>query len=339
MRPPLRSRAGARVCARLLLPLVLASMLAAGTASGADRWAILVTGIAGDPDLQKEFLGWSKELHGILTGQLHYAKDHVYVLFDEPEKDPGLIKYKSTRENLEKVCKELAARASKEDQVFVFIAGHGNFDSKGYKLNLPGPDPTSEELAAMLYSVPASSFVVVNTTTCSGGSVAALSGKGKIVLSATRSGQEKNQTHLGAFFVEAFKGAAADADHNGRVSLLEAFNYATRKVEEHYTREGNLQTEHAVLDDDGDGTGHPKPGPDNGDGLFARTTYLDGGAERVGAALSAEEKGMTAEAQELEKQIEALKYAKASMPEAEYEKKLEGLLLKLAQINAKLRKK
>ncbi|PYV18967.1 MAG: hypothetical protein DMG07_02845 [Acidobacteria bacterium] len=324
---------------RIAPRVVLAWLMAAGAASAADRWAILLTGLSGDAELQTQFLGWTKDLYATLTGPLEYPKDHVYVLFDDPAKDPALIAYKSTRENLEKVCKELANRAGKEDQVFVFIAGHGTFDSRGYKLSLPGPDPGAEELAAMLYSIPARSFVVCNTTTASGASVAALAGKGKVVLAATRSGQEKNQTHLGEFFVEAFKGTAADADHNGRVSILEAFNYATRKVEEHYARQGSLRTEHAVLDDDGDGAAHPDPGPQNGDGLLARTTYLDPGAQRAGGKAGAEEKALSADAQDLEKQIEALKYAKASMPEAQYEQELEALLVKLAEVNARLKKK
>jgi hypothetical protein len=320
-----------------VLPLVFVATLGAASVSAAERWAVLITGISGDPDLQKEYLAWNRSLYSTLSGPLGFAKERIVVLFEDTAPDPAIIRYKSTRENLEKVCRDLSGRVRREDLVFVFIAGHGNFDGKIYKLNLPGPDPTAEELADMLYGIPAERFVVVNTTTASGGSVAALARKGKVLLSATKSGQEKNQTHLGKYFVEALAGGDADADKNGRVSILEAFNYAVRKVEEFYSKEGNLQTEHAVLEDDGDGTPHTKPGPDNGDGFLARTTYLDGGASREAARLAPEQAQQAREAQELETQIEALKYAKASMAEAEYEKKLEALLLRLAQVNAKLK--
>jgi len=189
----------------------------------------------------------------------------------------------------------------------------------------------------MLYSIPAQRFVVINATNCSGGSIPALSGNGKIVITATKSGMEKNQTHMGQYFIEAFKNKAADSDKNGRVSIIEAFSYASQKVESYYGSEGNLQTEHSVLDDNGDAQAQSKPSPENGEGFLARTTFLDLEATvSAGEKLTPEQQKLKLEAQELEKQIEALKYSKSRMAEADYEKKLEDLLLKLAKINAKL---
>jgi hypothetical protein len=311
----------------------------ASASDGPRHWAILVSGVSGDPELQEHFLKLTRDFRTSLEGSLQFPRNQIVVLFDDPAKDPELIQHQSSRENLEKVSRDLAGRVGKDDLVFVFIMGHGNFDSKGYKLNLPGPDPTAEELALILYAIPAQRFVVVNTTTCSGGSISALAKKGKIIVTATKSGQEKNQTHMAQFFVEAFKEGNADVDKNGRVSVLEAFTYATRKVEEYYNKEGNIQTEHPVLEDSGDGKPNAQPGPENGEGLLARTTYLDSRLPSAAKGKTSSEEGALAlEAQALEKQIEALKYTKGEMPEAEYEKKLEALLIKLAQINAKLRK-
>ena len=323
----------------LLLCLWIAMAASAGASDGPRQWAILVTGVSGDPELQAHFLKLTREFRSYLEGPLQFPRSQVVVLFDDPAKDPELIQYQSNRENLAKVCHDLAGRVGKDDLVLVFIMGHGNFDSRGYKLNLPGPDPTADELGRMLNVIPAHRLVVVNTTTCSGGSIPALAKKGTIVVTATKSGQEKNQTHMAEFFVEAFKDGNADVDKNGRVSVLEAFTYATRKVEEYYSKEGNLQTEHPVLEDSGDGKASAKPGPEDGEGLLARTTYLGSGTpSRAQGKMSPEEGALAREAQDLEKQIEALKYTKGEMPEAEYEKKLEALLLRLAQINAKLRK-
>jgi hypothetical protein len=250
-----------------------------------------------------------------------------------------LVQYKSTRENLQAVCHDLAGRVRKDDLVFIFIEGHGGYDGKVYKLNLVGPDPTADDIVADLYSIPAQRFVVVNATSSSGGSLQAFSQTGKIVVTATKSGMEKNQTHMGQYFVEAFKNNAADSDKNGRVSIIEAFSYARQKVEEYYNAEGTLQTEHCVLDDNGDAQAQSEPAPENGDGFLARTTFLDAGVPASARVnLTPEQQKLALEAQELEKQIEALKYAKAGMEEADYEAKLESLLLRLAQINAKLPK-
>ncbi len=334
-----RCAAGAAVAA-VEFVLLLGCLSGQARADGRDgRWAILISGVSGDPALQTEYLREMRDLRDTLGTGFQFRKEQVFVLFDDVAKDPELIQYQSTKENLARVCRDIAQRASQEDFLFVFILGHGSYDGTNYKLNLVGPDPTAQELAAVLFSIPARHVLVVNTTTCSGASLKYLSGRGRIIITATHSGGEKNLTHMGGFFVEALRDNRADADKNGRVSVLEAFNYAKRKVEEYYSSEGSLQTEHALLDDNGDGEGHLIPGPDTGDGLLARTTYLDMSPTALAADLSPERRKLAQEAESLEKQIEALKFSKSGIPETEYEKKLEDLLLKLAQVNAKLKQK
>ncbi len=301
------------------------------------RYAILLVGASGNPDLQKRYLAEIQKLHSILTGPLSFPLDQVIVLFDNPALDTERIRYRSTREGVREACLNLSRRVKQTDTVFVFIEGHGSYDGKTYKLNLVDPDTTAWELADIIYSIPAGRFVVVNATSSSGGSLPALAGEGKIVITATKSGMEGNQTHMGGFFVESLEGNAADSNKDDRVSVLEAFFYTISKVEEYYRDEENLQTEHAVLEDNGDGLGQRDPKPENGEGLLARTTFFNRDADPEDLeSLPPEQRNLALEAAELEKQIEALKYRKDEMPLVDYDKKLEELLLRLAQINAKL---
>jgi hypothetical protein len=302
------------------------------------RWAILISGASGDSELQQTYLKEITDLYSTLTNALGFPRSQVAVLFDDPSKNPDMIGRKATREDLQSLCRELSGRVQKNDLMFVFIAGHGDYDGKIYKLNLVGHDPTGEELASMLYSIPAQRFIVINSTNCSGGSLSALSIKGKIVITSTKSGMEKNQPHAARFLIDALKNNAADSNKDGRVSILEAFVYARQKVAEYYQNEASMQTEHAVLDDNGDGQAQPQPSPENGEGILARIVFLDSGSSVAASALTPEQKELASEARKIESQIEALKYAKAEMPIDDYEKKLEDLLLKLAQINAKLPK-
>lgn len=318
---------------------LLSSPMILGGAEHDGRWAILTAGISGEPELQVEYLKQLQDLRSALEGPLRFPADHIFLLTDDPGKSMGTAQLQSTRENLRKACSEVARRAAKDDLVFIMLLGHGSFDGTTYKYNLVGPDPGAEDLAEMFHSIPAGRFAIVNSTPCSGASIPALGGKDRIVITATRNGNEKNRTRFGAFFVEALLNNNADADKNGRVSLLEAFEYASRKVREYYLKEGSLQTENPVLEDNGDGEAHAAPGPDNGDGLLARTTFLDtGSSPPAHESLDPEPRQLLLEAQSLERQIEALKYSKGDMPEAEYEKKLEELLLRLARIHAKLPK-
>jgi hypothetical protein len=326
-------------CRLLAIALLLFLGEAASATERDGRWAILLSGASGDPELQQTYLKELTDLYSTLTNSLGFPRSQVAVLFDDPSKNPEMIRRKATREDLQALCRELAGRVHKNDLMFVFIEGHGDYDGKIYKLNLVGPDPTGEELASMLYSIPAQRFIVINATNCSGGSLSALSKKEKIVIASTKSGMEKNQPHAARFFIDAIINNAADSNKDGRVSMFEAFVYTRQKVEEYYRDEASMQTEHAVMDDNGDGQAQPQPSPENGEGLLARTVFLDSGSSVAASAnLTPEQKELAREAQDIESRIEALKYAKAEMPEADYEKKLEDLLLKLAQINAKLPK-
>jgi hypothetical protein len=304
------------------------------------RWAILVFGISGDPALQAGYLKELVDLRGILLNQLAFPRDHVIALFDDPKLKPDQIQYQSTRAELAKACKEIANRAGKDDLLFVFLQGHGDGEDKNYRFNMVGPDPTGVDLAAMFDAIPARRQVIVNATNCSGASLDALALKGRIVISATKSGTEKNLTHFGPYFIEALAQNAADVDKNGRVSMFEAFSFAARKVEDFYTKEGSLQSEHPMMNDNGEAKALTLDEmSDARAATTARVSYLDRGLFAIQSGMSAEMQELAKQAQALEKEIEALKSIKEDMVAADYDNKLEDLLLKLAEVQAKLRNK
>jgi hypothetical protein len=151
-----------------------------------------------------------------------------------------------------------------------------------------------------------------------------------VVVTATRSGQETNATRFMEYFLAALKATDADADQDGHISVLEAFNYANRLTAEFYTRAGRLATEHALLDDNGDGVGHQKM--EAGDGLLARATYLDSLSVAQAQANVTTAK-LLKDRTRLETEIAQLIARKSSMPEAAYEAELEKLFIELAKVN------
>ena len=102
------------------------------------------------------------------------------------------------------------------------------------------------------------------------------------IIAATKTDGEKNQTRFGEYFTAAFALADADADtdKDGRVSALEAFLWARARTADSYKRDGQLLTEHAVLDDNGDGKGADAPGQPGSDGALARTFFLSAAGTR-----------------------------------------------------------
>ena len=231
-----------------------------------------------------------------------------------------------------------AAGKSKSDELWIVLIGHGTFDGRETKFNMRGPDLSANELSNLLASVKRP-VAVVNGTSSSAPFIKALSGQNRIVVTATRSGAEENFTRFGRYMAQTIADPEADLDKDGQTSLLEAFLMASRRVADFYKNEGRLATEHALIDDNGDGFGTPvewfrgiratKKAANN----FA----LDGTrAHQWHLIRSNEDQKLTAEQRqkrdELEREIAHLREQKSAMAQDEYYSKLEALLVKLSEI-------
>ena len=168
----------------------------------------------------------------------------------------------------------------------------------------------------------------------SGEFIKPLSAEGRIIITATRSGNEQNATIFADHFIAALTDGAADADKNGRVSVLEAFNYATKVIADWYKQKNRLATEHALIDDNGDGTGHEEATA--GDGNLAKIVYIDSKTIEE-AGNDAELMRLIALRQKLEEDVEKLKARKSDMKPDEYDTELERLLVDLAKTNQEIK--
>src|SRR5581483_3514969 len=169
-----------------------------------------------------------------------------------------------TRDQIRARFAEIDKQAKPADALVLMLIGHGSFDGTDYKFNIPGPDITGAELASLLDRIPATRQLVVNMTSSSGGSMSFLQRKSRIVITATKTGTEKNATVFARYWAEALREPAADADKNESVSALEAFHYAQQKTNEFFDSQKRLATEHSVLEDTGKGEGERNPSPENG---------------------------------------------------------------------------
>jgi hypothetical protein len=224
------------------------------------------------------------------------------------------------------------------EPLWLVLIGHGTFDKKEARFNLRGADVTATELAAWLepFRRP---VAVLNTTSASAPFLSKLSAPGRVIVTATRSGTEVNYARFGASLAAGLGEPASDLDQDGQVSLLEAFLAASAKVAEFYETEGRLATEHAMIDDNGDGLGTPaswfrglravkKPKDAAAvDGLRAHQWRLT--PDPASAAQSPEWRSRR---DALEASIAALRDQKSTLPAEEYYRRLEPLLLDLARL-------
>lgn len=311
---------------------LLAVVIHAGAATHADRYLLLVSGISGEAYYADRFDRWAGTLRDVAIQHLNIAPDRLIYLAESHESAPGSIAARSSKANVLAAVADVAKRSRPGDMVLVMLIGHGTASGERALFNLPGPDLSAAELAGALDALAGRQVAVVNGAPASAPFINALSATGRIVITATSSAAENQHTRFAGQFSAAFAVDAADADKDKRVSLLEAFRYARREVERSFELDGRLVTEHALLDDNGDGLGSPDPDPrPAGDGALARRFYLE--SEFDGAAEDGpgrERLALQIEAQRLVDRVEALKRLKLTLDSAQYEQRLEDLLVELA---------
>jgi len=205
-------------------------------------------------------------------------------------------------------------------KLWLVLIGHGTFDGKEAKFNLRGPDLPASELALWLrpFHRP---LAIIDTTSASAPFLTKLSGPDRVIITATRSGDEQNYARFGQYFIEALADPQSDLDKDGEVSLLEAFLSASARVAEFYKTEGRLATEHPLIDDNGDGLGTP---PDWFEGVRAVKKARDGAsvdgplAQQFVLVPSAEEQKLSpavrAKRDQLELAVSRLRDNKANLP-------------------------
>jgi hypothetical protein len=145
-----------------------------------------------------------------------------------------------------------------------------------------------------------------------------VAGPGRAIVTATKTGGERNETRFPEYFVKAFTDESADRDRNGRVSIAEAFEYAKARVVRTFEQEGLLLSEHATLEDGVNGS-------------LASALFLAPGqaAAKVDTSDPAV-RALVEERDAIERQIAALRLMKPSMDAAQYDAQMEKLLTQLA---------
>jgi hypothetical protein len=277
----------------LRLALFVAVTLGLAARASADNYALVVSGASGGPAYADKYNGWRTTLATTLTSKFGYPDERV-VSIGEASKAQVLQSFARLR-----------ARLTKDDLLVVMLIGHGTDE----KFNLIGPDMSAAEWAAQLKSIPAR-IVFVDMASSSFPFLRQLSAPGRIVITAAESAAQQFETVFPEFFVKAFTEGTADTDKDGRVSMLEAFTYASANVRAWFDQHNQLPTEHAMLSGE----------------VEARATFLQ---PRVAASNDPRAKRQA----ELESAIADLRAKRSSMPPAAYDAELERLLVELARIS------
>jgi len=312
-----------------LFATILALLLCAFASSAQtneERTLVLTIGAPGEPEYAEQFSAWA----ALWKQAAEKGGLRVRVIGQDDASSPD------DRTRLLKVLAEEVAQP--DGELWLVFIGHGTYDGKSAKFNLRGPDLSAEDLAAALKPC-RRPLAVIQCASASGPFLPALSAPGRVIITATRSGYEVNFARFGGFLARAVADPAADLDHDGQVSLLEAFLMASRQVDQFYKEQGRMMTEHALMDDNGDKLGTP---PEWFKGVRAAKTpekgkSVDGvRAHQMILARGQSEQALPAAARarrdELEQQLAALRLKKSSMKEDEYYSQIEHIMVETARL-------
>ncbi len=312
--------------ALFILSVGITAVPAAPSATNSQTTVVLTIGAPGEEEFAQQFAEWANQWSQACTQAM--ARCLVVGLGPEGKTND--------HERLEAILGNEPKDSANE--LWLVLMGHGTFDGHEAKFNLRGPDLSATELATWLQPFHRP-VAIINTASASGPFINRLSASNRVVVTATRSGSELNFAHFGQYLATSIADLKCDLDKDGQTSLLEAFLTASRQTAEFYQTEGRLATEHALLDDNGDGLGTPadwfrgiravRKAKDDAavDGLRAHQFHLVRSAQEQ--QLSPAQRTRR---DELEQAIAGLRETKSQISEDEYYRKLETLLIQLAQL-------
>ena len=293
-----------RVTLRLLTAAIT---LGVACAAPAATRVLVVAGIGGEPQYEERFAQWSDQV----------AKASATATGDA-ELVQRLSGKGARREQIQAALQKAATELGAGDQFVMVLLGHGTYDGSEYRLNIDGPDLTGSELATLLDRIPAQQLLV-NATSASGALAEKLVNDRRVVITATRSGGERNATRFGGFWAEALQSDAADVDKDGNVTAREAYDFAVRRVADAFKSDNAILTERARIEGrEPSRFVVSRLGPA---ALFASDAQL--------TALRTEQDAIT-------ERLSGLKAQKASLPEDDYYARIEPVLLELARVGSRI---
>ncbi len=335
-----RGHHGPRITPICSLACALSCLAAIATVGGApaveadERFALVVSGASGGEPYAAQQAKWRAALASALRERLGIDAGRITVLGEgDASGPPG--GGPATAAELRRAFTSYA-RLKQEDLLLVVLIGHGTADPEEAKFNLVGPDLSAAEWRDLIRPI-RGRVVFVNTSSASFPFLERLSGPRRVVITATDSIAQKFVTVFPEYFIQALVDPAADIDKNERISIWEAFSAASLAVRQHYEQRGQLTTERALLDDNGDGVGREAATP-GGDGSLASRLYLD---THVGPEVATDPVlvELLQRRAALEAEVDELRARKPLMPAADYAAEFERLMIDLARVSRDIRRR
>lgn len=311
--------------------------------SNAASYHVILCGSGGEPEFEANFYNWGTRLKEAVVNRLEVPESDVFLLTEAQEGDTESLATTSI-ESIQSVLEIVQEQSTSDDDVYVYFIGHGSYYNSIPRFHIPGTDLTAEQFSGLIEGIESKRMVIVNGASSSAAFINILSGPNRIICTATKSATEHNATEFMGFLVEALEDGSADRDRDERISLYEVCQQAAELTDAWYIGSGYISTEHALIDDNGDGLGTrltwdmvagfdpTDPKNEGRDGALAQVCYLKNYSFPAGTP-----QAWIDEYLEALDEVSALKKQKPELEPALYYVELERLFVKAARANRKIR--
>lgn len=320
------------------LRVALIALALGGAPAMAQTHVLVVSGLGGEPRFSERFRTMGAEFSAAMHTRFFIPDANIAWLGEDSTGRDPRYKGRSTREAVEREAKAMQARAKAGEQVVIVLIGHGAGNEAESRLSLPGADLTVVDFQRIIGGFAQQRLALVNLTSGSGDFLPILAAPGRVVITATKTSYERNESRFGEQFVAALAKDVADVDKDGRVSLLEAYKYAARETKRIYDDATKLQTEHSQLDDNGSKQNTTEPTGRDGQGMLARRFFLDARGTTAGHGGDAQIAALYAERFSIENTVDSLRQQKKTADVEAYEAELERVMIALARKAREIRK-
>ncbi len=274
----------------------------------ADLYVTIVQGMGGEPRFEEQFHEQSRLL---AEASAALTDNDKISLFQNEE---------ASRDNLLSHFAAISSQMNEDDRAAIYLIGHGSYDGEAYKFNIPGLDIDTDDIIEIMSSLPGENHFLLNTSSTSGALLEPLASEGRILITATRSGNERNATYFGQYFVNALSNEEADLNKNSNISIQEAFDFAQRQVTDYFESQGQLATEHSEI---------------RGDGA-AQFTLARLDPTTIDSSGNPELADLQQQREDINGQIEDLQLRRNEFSNADYIQQLQALILESARINEEI---
>jgi hypothetical protein len=285
--------------------------LAMSAQAGAAMRVVVVAGLGGEAQYEERFHKWTEQ---VAQASATAAGDASRV--------QRLSGSDARREQIQAALRNAAQNLKAGDQFVLVLIGPGTFAGHEYRFNIAGPDITATEMGELLDRIPQGvSQLVVNATSTSGVLADRWAKTGRTLITATRTGTERNAPRFGGYWAEALVSNAADRDKDGNVTAQEAYEYASRKVGESYRSDAAIQSEHSRLTGTAADAGRFVLARLGAAALFASDAHL--------VALREQHQG-------IEQRLADLRTRRIQLSENDFYAQLEPVMLELARLGRRV---